>query len=285
MSSPSDTIRLGIFGWPVGHSKSPEMHLAAAKALGIAMTYERFAVPPDELVSAVEEKRKEGIRGFNVTLPHKESIIDLLDEVDSRALAIGAVNTVIHEAGYLVGHNTDAPGLVRSLEEAGVSLKDASVVIIGAGGAARAAAVGLADVGAASIQMLARRPDQAEAVCKAISPHLLCEIRAASLDEAKRAFSNASILVQATSATLADNPSAESFADSLPFDKLPEGATVVDLVYDPRETAVLRKARTQGLKVVDGLGMLLHQGALAFEYWTGRMPPLDVMRYALEADS
>lgn len=279
----ADPIRLGIFGWPVEHSRSPQMHLAAAKALGLHLTYERFAVRAEELAQEVDHKRREGFRGFNVTLPHKEAMIDLLDEVDSRALAIGAVNTVIHEAGTLIGHNTDATGLTRALSEAGVALNEARVVILGAGGAARAAAVGLADAGAASIHLLARRAEQARALCGSVSTHVMCDVEAGALDEAKGPLSHASLLVQATSATLEGNPDADAFAEAIPIDKMPNDAAVIDLVYAPRQTTVLKKAKAHGLKTVDGLGMLLHQGAIAFEYWTGRPAPLDVMRYALEA--
>lgn len=280
-SNPTNTIALGIFGWPVEHSKSPQMHLAAAKALGIDLTYERFEVHPDDLAQAVAEKRAEGIRGFNVTLPHKEAMMDLIDEADEVALAIGAVNTVVHEAGRLVGYNTDALGLVRSLQDAGVDVSGRRVAIVGAGGAARAAAAGLGDAGAESIHILARRANRADALRAALSPHVRCEITAGRLEQAEPVFTESSLVVQATSATLKGNAEAESFAQALPLEVLPKDAVVVDLVYEPLETAVIIRARELGLRTVDGLGMLLHQGALAFQHWTGQSPPLDAMRSAL----
>ncbi|MGB5349089.1 MAG: shikimate dehydrogenase, partial [Polyangiales bacterium] len=135
MTSP---IHLGIFGWPVAHSKSPQMHESAAHALGIALRYERFEVPPEGLAAAVGAKHAAGIDGYNLTVPHKVAIMALVDEVTPAARAIGAVNTVVRRGGQYLGDNTDAPGLVRSLEDAGVQLSGAHVVVLGAGGAARA---------------------------------------------------------------------------------------------------------------------------------------------------
>ena len=277
----TNPIRLGIFGWPVAHSKSPQMHEAAARALGIALRYERFEVAPEGLAEAVRAKHAAGIDGYNLTVPHKVAIMSLVDEVTPAARAIGAVNTVVRRGGRYLGDNTDAPGFVRSLEDAGVQLSGANVVVLGAGGAARAAVVGLADAGAAEIRVLSRRPEQSEALCQSLADAVDCGLEAAPLGEAGRHFGGASLLVQATSATLESNPGAQAFADSLPIEALPEGAAVVDMVYKPLETTLLARANARGLPTIDGLGMLLHQGAIAFEMWTGFAPPLDVMRSAL----
>jgi shikimate dehydrogenase len=277
----TDPIRLGIFGFPVAHSKSPEMHQAAADALGIALEYDRFEVAPADLSAEVMRKHDEGIDGYNLTVPHKEAVMALLDGVAPLARAIGAVNTVVRTDDGYVGHNTDAPGFVRSLEEAGVRVDDARVVVLGAGGAARAAVVGLAEAGAAEIAVLARRPEQSEALVESLAKHVNCTIEAASLSEADWHFDSATLVVQATSATLESNPRANEFAAMLPIDSLPSDAAVVDMVYKPVRTAVLARSEERGLKVVNGLGMLLHQGAIAFEMWTGSAPPLDVMREAL----
>lgn len=278
----SDAIQLGIFGWPVAHSKSPQMHEAAARALGIALHYERFAVEPSRLAEAVQEKHAAKIDGYNVTVPHKQAIMALVDDVEPKARAIGAVNTVIRTGDGYVGHNTDAPGFVRSLEESGVTTKGARVVVIGAGGAARAGVVGLADAGATVVTVLSRRPEQARELVAALSGDVSCELIAAPLAEAKRCFAGASLLVQATNATLESNPGAEAFAATLPIEALPKDAAVVDMVYQPLRTAVLERAEGYGLATIDGLGMLLHQGAIAFEMWTGFEPPIDVMRAALD---
>lgn len=277
----SDPIRLGIFGWPVAHSKSPRMHESAARALGIALRYERFEVAPNELAGAIRLAHEGGIDGYNLTVPHKEAIMTLIDEIAPGASAIGAVNTVVREDGRYVGHNTDAPGLVKSLEEAGVQVDGARVVVVGAGGAARAAVVGLSDAGADGITVLSRRPEQSEGLCNSLAAHVECSLEAAPLSEASWYFDTATLLVQATSATLESNPHAGDFAASLPIDALPAEAAVVDMVYKPLETAVLARARQRGLTSVDGLGMLLHQGAIAFQMWTGYKPPLEVMRSAL----
>ena len=277
----SDAIRLGIFGWPVAHSKSPQMHESAASALGIELRYERFEVAPDDLADAVERKHEAGIDGYNLTVPHKEAIMALIDEVAPAARAIGAVNTVVRVDGRYIGHNTDAPGLVRSLEEAGVQVGDARVVVVGAGGAARAAVVGLANAGASEVTVLSRRPEQGEALVRSLGAHVECALDAAPLSEASWSFETATLLVQATSATLESNPGAFAFAAALPIDALPAEAAVVDMVYKPLKTSVLARAEERGLSIVDGLGMLLHQGAIAFEMWTGFEPPLDVMRASL----
>lgn len=278
----TEPIRLGIFGWPVAHSKSPQMHESAARALGIALRYERFAVEPDRLAEAVRRVHEEGIDGYNLTVPHKQAIMELLDGVAPAARAIGAVNTVVRVAGSYVGHNTDAPGLVRSLEEAEVVVPESRVVVLGAGGAARAAVVGLADAGATSIVVLSRRAEQSAELVTSLRSHVECSLDAAPLGRAADRFGEATLLVQATSATLRSNPAAGAFAASLPMEELPPNAAVVDMVYDPLRTAVLERAQALGLATVDGLGMLLHQGAIAFEMWTGFEPPLDVMRAALQ---
>jgi shikimate dehydrogenase len=277
----SDAIRLGIFGWPVAHSKSPQMHESAASALGIELQYERFEVAPDDLANAVRRRHEAGIDGYNLTVPHKEAIMALVDEVAPAAQAIGAVNTVVCTDGRYVGHNTDAPGLVRSLEEAGVQVGDARVVVVGAGGAARAAVVGLSNAGVSEITVLSRRPEQGERLVNSLGAHVGCALDAAPLSEASWCFETATLFVQATSATLESNPGAPGFAASLPIDALPADAAVVDMVYKPLKTSVLAQAEACGLTIVDGLGMLLHQGAIAFEMWTGLEPPLDVMRSAL----
>lgn len=260
------------------------MHNAAFAARGLDATYVRFPVHPDDLAEAVGGLRALGVRGANVTVPHKEAVIGLLDEVTPEARAIGAVNTVVRDGQRLIGHNTDAEGFTRSLEEAGVQLSDIKVVVIGAGGAARAAVVGLAKRGATQISVAARRFEQAGLLVEALSDVCApCSLMACDLAPStlQKVFADSQLLVQSTSATLASSPDAAGFAASLPLERLPARACVVDLVYKPRETSVLVRARELGLRPIDGLGMLLHQGALAFELWTHLQAPLPVMRAAL----
>ena len=280
MSKP---VQLGIIGWPVSHSLSPAMHEAAGSALGLPITYARHEIEPADLERGVRALVAAGLDGFNVTVPHKQAIMAMLDRVSDEARAIGAVNTVVCTGSSLVGHNTDARGLVRSLEESGVALAGSQVVVLGAGGAARAAVVGIDGAQARSIVVAARRHTQASELCETLAPHVQGSLVAADLGHVT--FGEADLIVQATSATLSSNPTAGAFATSLPWSSLRSTASVVDLVYKPKITAVLEQAEARGAKIVDGLGMLIHQGALAFELWTGRQPPLDVMRKAIESQA
>jgi shikimate dehydrogenase len=261
------------------------MHSAAFRARGLEANYACFPVHPDDVADAVRGLKALGVRGANVTVPHKETVIRYLDAVTPEARAIGAVNTIVREIDRLVGHNTDAPGLARSLDDAGVDLVGARVLVLGAGGASRASVVGLAGRGASRIAIAARRLEQAESLVRELSPicsrTVLVPIEL-TRDELADELREATLLVQSTSATLASSPDSAGFAASLAIELMPENATVVDLVYRPRMTTVLARAHERGLKVVDGLGMLLHQGALAFELWTHMPAPLEVMRNALE---
>jgi shikimate dehydrogenase len=273
----------GVLGYPVAHSRSPAMHRAGIEAAGLNAVYGAFPVPPERLAAAVHGLAALGIAGANVTLPHKRVIAALIDEVEPDARLIGAVNTLVRHGDALVGINTDAPGLVRSLEEADAELEGARVVILGAGGAARAAAVGLARAGAERVVVAARRPEQADELRRDAEHAMPATAWSArELTALEGDFADATLIIQATSATLKGRPEAERFAAALPFDRLPEGSTVCDLVYAPRQTTVLEAAAARGHRTVDGLGMLLHQGTLSFERWFGRPAPVDAMRSALE---
>lgn len=275
----------GILGHPIGHSRSPAMHNRAFAELGIDAMYVPFAVPPERLPQAVAAIRPLALCGLNVTLPHKSAIMQLLDKIEPDAQAIGAINTIYHEGGQLVGMNTDAPGLSRALQEAGVQLTAASISVIGAGGAARASVVGLARAGAARIAIMARRNDEAERLVKELQPaagRTVLSVVPWERIALEKGFSGSQLVVQATSATLDDGPGAAELSAMLPFASLPAQAAVIDLVYRPRETLVLKAAKAAGKRGVDGLGMLLHQGAIAFEKWLGRSAPVEVMRAALE---
>lgn len=277
------TAVYGVLGWPVAHSRSPAMHNAAFAAIGLDALYVPFAVPPERLPAAVAALRALGIAGANATLPHKAALLDLLDEIEPGARAIGAVNTIVRDGQRLLGTNTDAEGLARSLQHAGVVLAGTHVLVLGTGGAARAAVVGLSGAGAERVVVAGRRPEQAEQLIAELRLHCspatlaACDLTALPGDVLARSH----LLVQATSATLGESPGARAFADSIPIAGLPPEAVVCDLVYKPLRTALLQRAQQRGLRTVDGLGMLLHQGALAFERWTGHPAPLDAMRNAL----
>jgi shikimate dehydrogenase len=268
------------------------MHNRAFAVLGIDAVYVPFAVLPARLEHAVRGIRALDLRGMNVTLPFKTSIMALLDSVEPDARAIGAVNTVLRDGPKLRGTNTDAAGLTRALEEAGMQLPGIRATVLGAGGAARACVVGLARAGVRDVTVAARKADDAAVLVAdltaAAKPALL-RTCAWQSDALEAALSVTDLLVQATSATLAapagadGGVAADAFARALPLRVLPSHAVVVDIVYHPLETTVLRAARDLGRTTVDGLGMLLHQAALSFELWTGRTAPIAEMRAALLA--
>lgn len=265
------SLAFAVLGWPVAHSRSPRMHQAAFHALGLEASYVPLPVPPGALADAMEEVRA-NLDGANVTVPHKSAVMPFLDEVEPVARAIGAVNTLVRAGDRWVGTNTDAAGLLRALQEAQAPVRDARAVVLGAGGAARAAVYALLEAGA-EVTVAARRLEAARALTDALGGRPL------PLGRVEQAFRGADLVVQATSATLGDE--AQAFADALPLAALPDHATVMDLVYTPRETTVLRAAQARGLRTVDGTGMLVHQGALAFTRWTGRPAPVEAMRAAL----
>jgi shikimate dehydrogenase len=263
----------GLLGHPVGHSRSPSIWSAAFREAHLDAAYLAFDVPAGALGDAVRGLAALGAGGFNVTLPHKRAVITHLDHVEARAVALGAVNAVVREAGRWVGLNTDAPGLVRDLTERGVTLDGADVLVLGAGGAARAAVLGVAEAGAARVRVAARRLAQAEALVADLEVGEAVAL--SGLDPA-----GATLWIQATSATLASNPAAAAFAEALPLHRAERDAVVVDLVYAPLATTVLRRAEGFGLRTLDGLGMLVGQAALAFERFTAHPAPLRAMRAA-----
>lgn len=276
------TDTYGILGWPVEHSRSPVMQNAAFRATGVPGQYVRFAVPPERLADAVRGLTALGVAGANVTLPHKEAVLALLDDVTPEARALGAVNTLVRDGDRWCGHNTDAPGLARSLIEGGATLDGAEVLILGAGGAARAAVVGMAQHGARRVRIAARRGEQARTLVAQLQPVAgACVLEPCDANALQGPLSDTSLLVQATSATLEGAPDAQAFADNLPLHALPQSACVTDLVYSPLRTTVLQAAEERGLRTIDGTGMLVHQGALAFELWTGQPAPVTAMRDAL----
>lgn len=268
---------VGLIGHPVGHSKSPEMMNRAFRACGLPFVYLAFDVAPSELGAAVRGMQALGFRGWNVTIPHKVAILEHLDEVEETAREIGAVNTVVSRDGRLIGYNTDSEGYLRSLvAETGLELAGQRVLILGAGGAARAVTHALADSGVESITIANRTREKAERLAKSLGRKV--DARAVSLTELKRVVPETTLLVQTTSVGMYPKTEAIPIDPSL----LHAGMTVSDLIYRPRKTLLLREAEARGARVHGGLGMLLHQAALAFEKWMGRPAPVEVMRDALE---
>ncbi|MDP8235617.1 MAG: shikimate dehydrogenase [Candidatus Erginobacter occultus] len=275
---PSETVICGLFGWPVGHSISPEIHNAAFAAAGLDWSYRSFPVRPEELPSAFREFQSRGGRGLNITIPHKVAVIELLDRLEDRARLIGAVNTVLFQDGSASGFNTDGPGFIRAVEEEwGFSFSGKSVVLFGAGGAGRAVAVSAVLEGSRlAITDLDR--DRAEGLSGWINREIRPEaaaVFAADTASGERVIAAADLAVDATPLGL-DPSDPPAFDPGL----LSPAASVVDLVYNPPETPLLRAARRRGLKTLGGLGMLIHQAALSWTIWTGLPAPIEAMRVA-----
>lgn len=272
---------LGILGYPLGHSLSPWMHNLALAHLGFDYHYVPFEVKPANLHDAVQGLKALGVLGVNVTIPHKVAIMPWLDRLSPKAALIGATNTVKMEGGELVGYNTDGPGFLAALlQEAAEDPKGKGVGIIGAGGAARAVAVELAQAGIHSLLIVNRTDTKAEAlVC-----HLQQQVgfngaRAIAWNGGKgvRQMGEVDILINATS--LGMNGEGGEWLSPL---AISDGQLVCDLVYRPVETPLLLEAKRRRARTLDGLGMLLHQAALSFEIWTAKRFPLEHVRQHLQ---
>jgi shikimate dehydrogenase len=260
----------GIIGWPVEASLSPRIHNAAFAATRLDWVYVAFPVRPGEVVTAVKGMRALGVRGLNVTMPHKQEVIAALDELAPEAARAGAVNTIVADGERLTGTNTDGAGFLRFLEQdAAVKADGLRVTIVGAGGSARAVALALGDAGA-EVTVAARRLEQAEVIA-AKAPGA---VRAVTLDPGT-VTKDADLIVNAT-------PVGRD-GDELPIDAsaIEDRHIVVDLIYHPEATPLVRSAREKGAKAFNGMGMLVHQAALSFEIWTGVVAPLDAMRAAV----
>lgn len=276
--------QLGIIGYPVAHSISPVMHNEAFKNQQMNCHYGAFSVDPANLKAAIEGIRALGLLGVNVTIPHKEAVIPLLDEVAPTAKQLGAVNTIVNRGGRLIGYNTDGWGFISSLEEAGVRPAGLNAVVLGAGGAARAVAVHLALAGVATLTLSNRTSSRAEALAETVkqaAPDLPVKAVAALSDQERDALINAGLVVNCT--PLGMQGEFEGLSPLPDINLLPQGAVVYDTVYRPAETRLLKDARLRGLRTVGGLGMLVHQGACAWEYWFGRRGPVRVMYAAARA--
>ena len=276
--------RFGLFGHPVKHTLSPVMHAASFRSIGVDAEYLSFDVPPEALPARLAAVRAEGFDGLNLTIPHKEAAVPLMDRLDVSARFYGAVNTVKVEKGCLVGYNTDADGFLVDLKEGRrLSPEGRRVLILGCGGAGRALAVACAREGAAEIGLANRTAAKAAALAEDIGEHLpdvTSQIDVLSGDpEAWARYSRESdLVVQCTSAGLhlGDAP-------LLPSAAFRPGQLVYDLVYTQRVTPTMRAALEAGADAMNGAGMLVHQGASAFAIWTGLRADTAAMRAALEA--
>ena len=277
MTVSGKTKICALIGDPVEHTMSPPMHNAAYRQLDLDYIYIPFRVKPDDLSAAVAGFKALNVRGFNVTIPHKVAVIPLLDELDPIAEKIGAVNTVVNDGGRLIGYNTDATGFLQALLEQGVEPDGKNIVILGAGGASRAISYILAD-SKARLTILNRllELDWAVDLARRLSEDFGRKVVALELtsDNLSDVLSGADVLINATSVGM--TPDEES--SPVPAGLLKSGLVVFDIVYNPVRTKLLREADETGAQTVGGVDMLVWQGALAFEKWTGRPAPFDLMR-------
>lgn len=259
----------GLFGYPVEHTLSPAMHNAAFKSLGLDYCYVPFSVHPDYLEDAVKAIRALNLCGVNVTVPHKEKVIPLLDEINEEASFIGAVNTIVNLYGRLIGYNTDGRGFIQSLLERGISFESKNVLIVGAGGASRAISYYLSQ----KSKTLYLYDIDKEKLEKLVNDLKNIRNNISSVEDIVR-LERFHIIINAT-------PLGWKKEDLLPFDisRLMPNQIICDLIY--RKTQLLKNASKKGCVTLNGLGMLLWQGAFAFELWTGKKPPVEIMRKAL----
>lgn len=270
------TTLIGLIGWPVSHSKSPLLHNAAAQALGLDVAYAAFPVRPtaESVAAAVRGAAALGMRGLNVTVPHKQAVIPLLDEVEAAAAALGAVNTIVFEQATAdaplraLGYNTDWSGFLADLADSKIEVGGRGCMVLGAGGSARAVAYALARAGG-RVHLFARRIEQAAAVAKTLGPLFPQEhVSYHAWDEVAQIALQwvGPLIVNTTPLGMTPHTAASPWAEGWPF---PRGSFVYDLVYNPAETKLMAQAHAAGCEVQNGLGMLVQQGAHAFARWTG----------------
>ncbi|MBI5179231.1 MAG: shikimate dehydrogenase [Nitrospinae bacterium] len=262
-----DTV-LGIIGYPVSHSLSPLMHNSAAKDLRLPFVYIAFEVPPASLAKAVAGMKTLGIAGMNVTVPHKEKIVPLLDALDKGAAEIGAVNTVKNNNGVLTGANTDGVGFLRALKAERFNPRGKRAVIIGAGGSSRAIGVSLCKAGAKEIVVINRSEGSGKALVRHLSRFGKADFHKSTSPAARDAVARADLVVQTT-------PAGMKKSDPLPLADPPfrKGQLVYDIIYSPGETRFLKAAKKAGANTLNGLSMLVYQGSESFKMWTGRRFP------------
>lgn len=287
-------MRFAVIGHPVVHSKSPAMHGAAYRALGLAHVYEKLDTPHDDLARRVAELRHHDFDGLNVTVPHKTAVLALVDEVAATARAIGAANTLVRNAnGTITAHNTDAPALVEEMKRLGGTFANRSGIVIGSGGAARAAVFALGALGMTHIEIRARRAlEGADAIARAGADAQggEMETRGASpvvvqtgLGPRSSEREDLAAIVQCTTAGMEHGAPGSVPVDTIAWTHVPKSCVAYDVVYAPPTTPFLARAAERGLPHDNGLGMLVTQGAIAFSLWLGEEPPRDVMLAVLRS--
>ncbi len=280
MTVQGDTKVTGVFGYPVEHSLSPAMHNAAFAALHLKYIYVPFSVAPENLGAALRGLPALGIVGVNLTIPHKEAALPHCHTISDAARDIGAVNTIHVVNGELRGDNTDGQGFYEPLREIGVAVAGKNVVVLGAGGAARSVVFRLAREGA-SVTLVNRTIERAAKLAADVERAGYSPVAVLPPDSPKEltnAIAAAELLVHTTKVGMMPYPDA---MPPIPLEAFHPDLFVYDLIYRPAETQILRVARKRGCRTLNGLKMLAHQGAAAFEIWTGQRPPTDVMEEAI----
>ena len=268
-------IKLGLIGYPLGHSLSPLIHNAALKSCGLEGSYALFPIHPEDkqgLKDLLARVRSGEMTGLNVTIPHKQNVIELLDELTPTAQAIGAVNTIHRRDHKLIGENTDAPGFVSDLKKflTTETPGHGNVLVLGAGGSDRAVVYALLHSGW-TVTLAARRIEQAEQLATSFIEY---KLRTTNYGLSNIDLSGISLIVNTTPIGMTPDIDQSPWPEHLPF---PSQAAIYDLVYNPDETKLVRDACAQGLRATTGLGMLIEQAALAFEIWTGRKPSPEIL--------
>jgi shikimate dehydrogenase len=284
MTHPDRFLLAGLMGWPVMHSRSPKLHNYWLAQHGLAGTYVPLAIKANDLRAALRALPALGFSGCNLTIPHKEAALAIVDTVDPLARRIGAMNcVVVAPDGSLAGYNYDAFGYIESIREAqpGWRADAGPIVVIGAGGGARAVLAGLIDAGAREIRLVNRTPARAQALAQDLGKDLGGPIKAIAWADRAAALAGAAMLINTTNQGMVGEPALD-----LALDQLPPRALVSDIIYIPRETPLLAAARRRGNPTVNGLGMLLHQARPAFRAWFGIMPDVTPeLRALIEAET
>ena len=268
---------MGVIGSPIGHSVSPAFQQAALDQAGIDATYLAYDVSAEELNAFMQGLREPGVLGINITTPHKGAVIPFLDEMDDWATAAGAVNTIVSRDGRLSGHNTDGVGFLRALrDEAGFSPEGRRALVLGAGGSARAVVLALSRSNVAGLTIANRTLSKAQTLAELAQQNgVAASAMGLERDSLTPVAKEADLIVNCTSVGMVRGPD-ENGAPLL-GDQIPSTALVNDLVYNPKETPLLREAEGAGAKTLGGIYMLVYQGASAFEMWTGKPAPVSVM--------
>lgn len=275
------TKRLAIIGDPVGHSISPAIYNATFPAMGIDAVYEAWPTRRKEVGAAIQRLRDDAMMGMNVTVPHKEAVLAFLDEIEPGAAVIGAVNCIAKRNGRLVGYNTDKAGFVESLRGAGFEPQGEEVLVLGVGGSARAVCAGLLEAGVAGLTLAGRRPEavaQLASHLQAFRPHARIEQCGFGEDDLAAAVASVALIVNCTPVGMHGTGTEDE--SPLPAGLLRPGLWVCDLIYRPPLTRLLRDAEAAGAHTLGGLEMLVLQAAESVRLWTGREPPVDIMRAA-----